>query len=228
MMMEAITEFLTAVAAVAWPILVATVLYLLFPSIKALVGRDKVTIKVAGMEVSAEQAANSFSGQIKDLQDKVAELQQRLLMSPDELALKDLGLTKPIRRGEKLRVLWVDDVPANNAIQIEKLTSDGYWVDVATETSQAMEMFENTKFDLIISDMGRVERGANIPNAGVILAREIKRRDSSVPFVIFSTKAAIQRYGQEAHEAGAKYVTNSTIDLYQIISLELGQPKKPT
>jgi CheY-like chemotaxis protein len=220
-----VTDLLYALSGFAWPLLATYAFVKLYPYAKDFFSHDNVKIKFGTMELSAEQAAKSLSNQIEDLQNKVVQIEQKIAAKPLTPGLQEHLLTYPIRRGEKLRILWVDDFPSNNAIQIAKLMDDGYWIDVASITAQAIQMFEYTKYDLVISDMGRVEDGINKPNAGVVLTREIRTRDKNVPIVIFSTKTAIAKFETLALEAGANYLTNSTIDLYQIISIELGSKK---
>jgi CheY-like chemotaxis protein len=222
MTMDQFIELLKALGQYAWPILAIVAFVKLFPTIKAFLLREKVKIKIGTMEISGEEAAQLLKRQVEDLQNKVVHIEEKLGETP-KLDVDSSGLIYPLRRGEKPRVQWVDDFPANNAMQMEKLTNDGFWIDVASTTKQAIEMLKYTQYDLVISDMGRIEDGANKPNAGVILTREIRLQDKKVPVVIFSTRAAIERYDAEASAAGANYVTNSTVDLYRIISSELKQ-----
>jgi CheY-like chemotaxis protein len=78
---------------------------------------------------------------------------------------------------------------------------------------------------LVISDLGRIENERNHSNAGILLAKEIRKRNAKIPIIIFSTKDAIERYNDEALNAGVNYLTNSTIDLFSVVALEFGKAK---
>jgi hypothetical protein len=143
--MKDVAEALKAFATLAWPLLAGVVLYKFFPTIKAFLSRDKVTIKIGEMEISAEQAAQSLISQVEDLQNKIELIEQKLLVGHSNSAIEEQQLTHPTRRGDKWRILWVDDFPSNNAIQIKKFMDDGLWVDIASSTDQAIQMFEFPK-----------------------------------------------------------------------------------
>jgi CheY-like chemotaxis protein len=226
--MQSLAEVIKALATLAWPVLASVVFYKFFPSIKAFLSRDKVTLKIGEMEITAEQAAQSLVSQVEDLQNKIAAIEKKLLLEYPQSPIEDHQLTYPIRRGDKFRILWVDDFPSNNAIQIKKFMGDGLWVDVASSTDQAVQMLEFTKYDLVISDMGRVERGQHHPKAGILLAQEIRKRNATIPIIVFSAKSAIERYNDEAVNAGVSYLTNSTVDLYSIVAIELNKVRGAT
>jgi len=222
--MERFADTLRALAAIAWPILIGVLLYKLFPVIRGFLARDKVTIKFGEMEISAEQATQSLSAQVKDLQDKVIAIEKKTVGDFDNRLDVEEPLS-PIRRGDRFRILWVDDVPANNAIQIEKLMSDGVWVDVASETEQAIEMFDHTKYDLVISDMGRLEGGVSRPDAGILLARKIRKQNNDITIVIFTTRSAILKNEKAALDANINLLTTSTVGLYHFVEKEVEKYK---
>ena len=71
------------------------------------------------------------------------------------------------------RVLWVDDHPTNNAYEIAALKARGVEVDVATSTSQALQILVNEPgYDALVADLRRTEEGADNPTAGLTLLRE--------------------------------------------------------
>lgn len=229
MTMDQFIGLLRVLGQYTWPVLALIAFLKLLPSLRAFLSRDKVKLRLGKLEVSAEQVTQSLTVQMTDLQNKVVALEQSLkavddAFKPDESIFTDESIF-PVRRGDRYRILWVDDVPANNAIQIEKLMSDGLWVDVASETEQAVEMLRYTQFDLIISDMGRVEHQINRPNAGVLLILEVRKKNNEVPIAIFASSHAVEQFGQEALKAGATYVTDSTVSLYQIIAHEMQKHK---
>jgi CheY-like chemotaxis protein len=216
-------ELLKTLAEFAWPLLAAIVFLTLLPTIREFVSREKFTIKVGGMEVSTEQATKNLTALVSDLQEKVAQIEKIIA---DKLSVEtsaDPLMELPVRRGDKPRILWVDDVPSNIAIQVQKLMGDGYWIDIASTTAQAISMFELTKFDLVISDMGRAEDGVPRPYAGIALAREIRQRNASIPIVIFTSRRDLSAFRDRVVSGEVTRITNSTVELYRIVDALIGQ-----
>jgi CheY-like chemotaxis protein len=229
--MITLIEFLKAVAGLAWPVLAAIALVKLFPYIRAFLGREKITFKIGSMEITGEQAAESLANQVNDLQTKFIQLEKNLAMNgriESDVNANDGQKSLPkddrasVQAVRPRRILWVDDFPSNNAIQIEKLNNDGFTIDIATNTNSALQLLDSIKYDLIISDMGRIEYGVSRPAAGLLFAQEL-RAHSDIPFVIFASAKALSTFGEEIRKLGIKYSTNSTIDLYRIIETELGK-----
>lgn len=216
MSIDQFIELMKALSSIIWPILVIIAFVKLLPSIRSFLSREKVSVKFAGMEITAEQVAESLARQVKDLQDKMVELEERIVVKAvhGERQFSDEHIKTRI---EGFRILWVDDFPSNNAIQIEKLAKDGFLVDIASTTIQAVAMFDDRHYNLIISDMGRIEDGKSRRDAGVDLARAIRKRDDRVPIIIFSTSASIERFKAEATAAGVNLLTTSTVELYRAI-----------
>lgn len=79
----------------------------------------------------------------------------------------------PRKSGEKtLRkiaggtVLWVDDVPFNNRLEVRALQVRGVLVDVATSNEEAVAFARKGDYDLVLSDIGRPageETGVKLP-----------------------------------------------------------------
>jgi CheY-like chemotaxis protein len=219
--MKEFAELLTAMGAFAWPAVAAVALYFFYPFAKEFLSRDKVKIKFGEMEISAEQATEQISNQVKDLQNKVLELERRGIREPalQKFAADMESAVQP--SGHK--ILWVDDYPSNNAIQIDKLRGDGWSIELATSTSQALEMLKVQKYDLIITDMGRKEGGERRPTAGIQLAEMVRRNNPKIPILVFTTHKAIERFQASATRVGINSITNSTVDLYRQIELAVGK-----
>lgn len=116
------------------------------------------------------------------------------------------------------RVLWVDDVPANNVTERDLLGKkfNISW-DIARSTSEAMKKVSETTFDLIISDMGRQEG----PKAGYDLLHGIRSRGLSVPFVVYSNDG--DRWDAVARSKGALGSTCSLSGLTLLVSEALAR-----
>ena len=222
--MKEVTELLSAIASLAWPALAAVALYFLYPFAKVLMSRDKVKIKIGEMELSAEQATESISNQVKDLQNKLLEIERRLPERAQTSATNEAPFDlEAAPANPQRRILWVDDKPSNNAIQVDKLRNEGWQVELALTTAEALDKFDDQKFDLIISDMGRREDGISRPTAGIDLAEEIRSRDSQIPIIVFTTHQALSRFQVPAKKAGISVLTNSTVELYRQLESAVGK-----
>lgn len=83
-----------------------------------------------------------------------------------------------------MRVLLVDDSGTMRTIQRRCLEKLGI-ADIvdAADGQQALDLFEHTTFDLIMSDW-------NMPNMdGMALLKAIRTRDSKIPFLMVTTEA---------------------------------------
>ena len=123
-------------------------------------------------------------------------------------------------RSPGARVLWVDDDPSNNAKQVGILAERGVQVTTAVSTAEALERYEPTAYDLVVSDMGRSE-GANreyVPRAGLDLLQRLRARRPDVAVVFYTTARSADLYGPDARAAGAFAIVTDTEELLRMIS----------
>ena len=119
------------------------------------------------------------------------------------------------RRKFPLRaVLWVDDVPANNAWERRALESYGVRFELARDTSEAMALIEaHGPFAAIISDLGR----AGEPAAGLALLRELQRSGrSGTPYFIYTSPAGAA-IAPVARALGSSAVTADPDELVRMV-----------
>src|SRR5262245_15465780 len=129
-------ELISALAALAWPLLLALLLWKLFPIVKEILQSRGFSVKIAGMEVSVQEAAQQLSTRIQDLQKHVM-----LLRSGQEPNGARAESSKPLadRAPKKpTRILWVDDNPKGNALEIAQLKDRGIDVVQAVATNESM------------------------------------------------------------------------------------------
>jgi len=110
-------------------------------------------------------------------------------------------------------VLWVADRPESNALEIARLQANNVHVDIATSTAGGLDLLASHRYELIISDMSRVENGRAVPDAGHQLIKQVRALDRETPIVIYADLRAIDKYGREALAAGATRVTSNTYEL---------------
>lgn len=208
------SQTISAIAVLLWPLIVLAVLVLFWQPLRRLLHtaeRREVTIKWGGQEITLRQLTDQQSGQLADLRRRLAELEDRVGPSTGEKV--HLAEDEPVRRASG--VLWVDDNPTNNAIEIERLRQAGVDVRTALDTEDALLALSRRQFALIVSDMARKEHGRMVADAGVQLVREVRAHDAETRIVIYSASGGANRYGAAAKEAGADLVTSSAYELFR-------------
>lgn len=122
--------------------------------------------------------------------------------------------TLPDTRPKPAGVLWVDDTPANYALQLDQLERRGVVVDIVRSTKEAVQKLTGQRYQIIVSDMERVENGQPVPNAGLELLRTVRTFDRDTPVVIFSTHhLGGKALTDTATKIGADLVTASWFEL---------------
>lgn len=121
----------------------------------------------------------------------------------------------PDTRPKPAGVLWVDDHPEHNALQLDQLERRGIVVDTARSTREALQKLTGQRYQLIVSDMERVESGKPVPNAGLELIRTVRTFDRDTPVVIYSAAPSERILDDTAAQIGADLVTNSWYQLSQ-------------
>jgi CheY-like chemotaxis protein len=110
-------------------------------------------------------------------------------------------------------VLWVDDHPENNAILADSLLRDGVRIDTALSTDEALARLRRHRYAAVISDMGRAEDGADVPDAGLRLLDAVRRTQPALPFVIYCGERSALTYRDRALAAGATAITASPAEV---------------
>ena len=100
-------------------------------------------------------------------------------------------------------VLWVDDHPVNNRLEVELFKERGIAVHLAENTADALKLLAVNHYDLVISDLGRGEDRL----AGLKMTQAMTQRGSNVPVIIYTVRPK-ELSGQAAQrrlvsEAGA-------------------------
>lgn len=106
-------------------------------------------------------------------------------------------------------VLWVDDNPENNALIVDQLQRDGVRVDLARTTQEGLTLLGSRRYGIVLSDMGRLEHGDQVPDAGLRLLRAVRETDTRIPFVIYCSNRARDAYRVQALTEGATAITAS-------------------
>lgn len=151
-------------------LVVFLVLAFRFPdALRELLGRAK------SLSVTREGLALEF------VEAAVQEKEHRRLV-PDEI--------RPVlaRIAPSRRVLWVDDAPNNNRLEVQALRALGVEVDLATSNSEALAYAHGVKYDLVLSDIARTPPEES--KAGLSLPAQLRALGLSVPIAFYVEHAA--------------------------------------
>jgi CheY-like chemotaxis protein len=201
-------ETITAVASLLWPLIVLLSVWIFRSQLRHVIrsaGEREVTLEVGGQRVTLGQLSQVQNDTIADLQKQVGTLREALNGPSDE----DPGLEP----SAPFTVLWVDDHPENNVLEIAKLQDNGVRVDLARTTQEGIAMYQRHRYRIVVSDMGRNENGTEVPDAGVRFVAAIRALDQEVPIVLFCGTRAKRALGDRALVAGASAVTDSAWEL---------------
>lgn len=210
-------ELIKVLTPLTWPLMLAILLWKLFPALRGIVTSRSFAVKIAGMEVSVQDATEQFQTQISDLKKQVMLL--RSDRGPAGSGPEFTEAPAPSAVAKKSpRILWVDDNPTGNALEIAQLKERGIEVSQAMSTADAMAMLRNDpSFGAIISDMGRSEQGAYHAQAGLTLLGALKSAGYNVPFLVYSSRKNAARYSEEVRSAGGEGATASPVELQEWI-----------
>lgn len=86
------------------------------------------------------------------------------------------------------QLLWVDDAPANNRLEIQALRETGVEIDTAVSNEEAAAYARSRGYDLVISDIGR-SSPLEDDRAGLMLPSELRAAGSKAPVIYYVGKA---------------------------------------
>lgn len=81
-------------------------------------------------------------------------------------------------------ILWVDDHPSNNRLEVAEFRKRRLAVHLAKSTDDAMNLLAMNHYELVISDLGRGEDRL----AGIRMIGAMKKRDIRVPVLIYTMR----------------------------------------
>jgi CheY-like chemotaxis protein len=181
------------------------------------------TVKIGGVELSVEEAAEQLRRQVTDLQThmaiQLAERGDRVEAGPpgppgSPGAGAD-GAAAPAADQGRPTVLWVDDNPEANTLELAKLRDDGVEVLIARSTAEAMDVLSLRRgVGAIVTDMGRTEDGEFRSHAGLALLRQLHEAEQSQPVLVYTSTRRVELDRQDALDAGAATVTSSPTELF--------------
>jgi hypothetical protein len=179
-------RIIEALGSLLWPLLLAVVVFRVVPHLPGLFADLREALRtrafkvnVGGVELSVEEAAEQLRRQVTDLQTQMAaQLAER---SPPRApgAAAPGSAPQAWAYEDRPTVLWVDDRPEGNALELAKLRDDGVEVLQAKSTAEAMDVLALRRgVQAIVTDLGRVEGGEYRPHSARPASRS---RCSSTP-----------------------------------------------
>lgn len=205
--------FWIAVIGLAWPLVAIWMLFQFRPLVESLLRRDSITIKVAGFELSSQEAADRIGKDIADLQRRLSLLEAGDLPQTSAITSADSKDTAKF-------LLWVDDYPSNNAFLIENFRKQGLEVVLSLSTADAVKKLQTGQFDAVISDLGRRENGVDNPLAGLELLQGMHDLERRPPAIIFAGARGLS-HRDRLLGAGAEEVTSSSVDVVGFVGRHL-------
>ncbi|MEV0589961.1 response regulator [Nonomuraea cavernae] len=204
---------------VSWPVVTLVIVIIfrrrIISALSALTGRAR-SASVGPLSVEFDEVA------VEALQDTVRQAVQEPGADPTRLA-DFLGeqISKMTGQSSKRddesfpgsRILWADDNLRHHLFEVNYLHRLGVDLEKASTTTQALQALDSGRFDLVISDMHRVEDGTEEPRAGLKLLREMRSGRRRTP-LIFYTSNAVPFQGDEEISAYGATVTDTTSDLF--------------
>jgi CheY-like chemotaxis protein len=203
---------INALSGLAWPLIVGLVLWRLFPTIKKIATSRGFTVKVGQTELTVQEVSEKLLMTTADIQGRLASITS----GSDGSA--EVQETLPRQLLE--RILWVDDIPANNAYEVAQLETLGVNVTQVTSTDEALAAMTRSRarFDAVISDMGRREEHDYNPDAGLDLIHQLRGKgvDYSGPIFVYASRRALGRR-DEIIDAGGNGTTASPTELFALL-----------
>lgn len=184
----------------SWPIILLLIVLIFRRQIGAIIPElshrlQKATIAGSTFEFSKiafsafqdalEEGAEELKGKPDEFVEFVRQLSRKLPETGTTLPRTEVSLTGQL-------ILWVDDQPMNNLYESSVLRRLGASITFARTTQEALAFVSHAGFDLIISDVHRVEDGHGNLNAGYELLEKLTHQTrpypgTLIPFVFYTS-----------------------------------------
>ena len=230
-------RIIEAIGSLLWPLLVAVLLIRVLPHVPALVAdlrramRTRAfTVKIAGAELTVEEATEQLRRQVTDLQTHMAiQLAEQDGAGPPPPPAPGSAAGTGEAAGPsgpgRPTLLWVDDRPDDHALELAKLRDDGIEVLLARSTAEALDVLSLRRgVHAVVTDLGRSEDGEFRTHAGLALLRQLKEAEHAQPVLVYTDAARAELDRQDALDAGAALVTASPVELLAALRRVLAVP----
>lgn len=129
------------------------------------------------------------------------------------------------RRDAMATILWVDDHPSNNVLEVEEFRRHRIAVHLALSTDDALKLMTMNPYRLVVSDLGRAEDRL----AGLKMIAAMRDRAIAIPVIIYTVQPA-HAAGQAAQrklvaEAGASDLAVTPQEVRSKVLGRFGNPE---
>jgi CheY-like chemotaxis protein len=216
-------RIIEALGSLLWPLLLAVVVWRVVPHLPGLLAdlREALRtrafkVKIGGTELSVEEATEQLRRQVTDLQTQMAaQLAERGPPRSPGAAAAPGAAPRAWADQDRPTVLWVDDRPEGNALELAKLRDDGVEMLQAKSTAEAMDVLALRRgVQAVVTDLGRAEGGEYRPHAGLELLKQLREAGFGQPVVVYTSARGVARDRDDALAAGAAAVTASPTELF--------------
>jgi CheY-like chemotaxis protein len=224
--MEVVDALTRLFAAVAWPAaFISVAIMFRVPVAEFIRNLSEISLKGGGIDLSAKraEAAAAISAAVVSRSAEFAsdsDVEARQVNSPRSAVTTVQRAITPlsVRNADGARILWVDDKPEGNIFERQSLEALGMTCVLARSTSEAIRVFDEQRFDVILSDVKRPEGD----RAGFDLLTDLRRGGVKTPF-IFYTGYGSSKLAAEARKLGAHGFTNQPDELFRLVLHSLKQ-----
>lgn len=182
--------------------------------------------KVGNIEADFE----AMKASVQQLNSEVSGLRERTLNPEEE---SEPSAAEPVEdvstgvAGHRLKaaartieqIVWADDQPANNRLEIAELRKR-FSVLTATTTQEALEKITVPEATMVITDAVRVENDKTNYEAGVELLGELQSRHPMIPAYVYCGPTTARDHAEALRDAGARLVTASFTELADQIRID--------
>ncbi len=125
---------------------------------------------------------------------------------------------RPLLRGLQGQLLWVDDAPANNRLEVQALREIGVEIDIAVSNDEAAAYARSRRYDLVISDIGR-SSAVEDQRAGLALPSVLREAGNQTPVVYYVGEA------ERPETESGKPVFDAPSKLLAYVKAQLSAPR---
>lgn len=171
-------------------------------------------LKVGSVEAEFAEKVRYLDRRVTEFTDLATEPAEVSPVGVDELARAD---TAPAPPRAIYRIVWVDDKPDGNRLELAELRRR-FDVVTATSTNEGLARISESPDDTaVITDAVRVEGGGENFDAGVELLRALRDRYAAIPAYVFCGQSTVDSYAEPLEQAGARLVTANFTELARMI-----------
>ena len=209
----------TLASATMWPLVVAIIVWWFRKPLLHFIGSVREgSLKLGMLELQMKQAAveAATTAEITKEPRRSIELTMKGGVGKSQ-RLIDWLMHVPLEELNGRQVLWVDDHPENNTLEVQSLKSLGIEVTFAESTAEALRKLKDDEFDVLISDMAR----ADDDQAGYSLLEKVRALRPMIPFILYSSDHGPDQ-ARSIVSAGAYGSTSKASELVELVVSAIG------